>query len=113
VHLLDPGNPLAEPAPGVAPEERVEVDVPDDILREYVGEYELAPTFSIVITFEDGGLHVQATGQPRFPIFPESESTFFLRVVDAQIAFQRDGDGTVSGLVLEQAGQRTSGRKVN
>jgi hypothetical protein len=43
----------------------------------------------------------------------ESESTFFLRVVDAQITFQRAEDGTVSGLVLEQGGQRMPGRKVN
>jgi serine-type D-Ala-D-Ala carboxypeptidase/endopeptidase len=113
LHLFDPASPLTEPARGVTPEDRVEVDVPDEILREYVGEYQLAPAFFIMITFEDGALHLQATGQPRVPIFPASESTFFLRVVDAQITFQRDEDGTVSGLVLEQAGQRIPGRKVN
>ncbi len=35
----------------------------------------------------------QATAQPRFPIFPESETSFFLKVVDAQLTFEKDGSG--------------------
>jgi hypothetical protein len=82
------------------------------VLNRYVGEYEVVPAFHIVVTREATHLFVQATGQPRFPVFGESDSTFFLRVVDAQISFERDTTGTVKGLVLRQNGQVIPGRKI-
>lgn len=94
------------------PRERIEVDVAAEILEDYVGEYQVAPEFSITVTFLDGALYIQATGQPRLPIFAESKNSFFLREVDAQITFQRDADGVVTGLVLHQAGQTVPGTKV-
>jgi len=71
-----------------------------------VGEYELAPAFHIVVTREGTHLFAQATAQPRFGIFAESDSTFFLKAVDAQITFRTDG------MVLHQNGQNIPGRKV-
>ncbi|MGH9147012.1 MAG: DUF3471 domain-containing protein, partial [Vicinamibacterales bacterium] len=82
------------------------------VLNRYIGEYELAPAFHVVVTREAANLFVQATGQPRFPVFGESDSTFFLKVVDAQISFERDTTGTVRGLVLHQNGQVIPGKKI-
>lgn len=110
-HLINPEIPLA-PTPE-PPRERVEIEVPDEILQSYVGEYQLAPTFSIVVTFEDGDLFAQATGQMRFPIFAESTDEFFYRAVDAQITFQRDPQGVVTGLVLHQGGRDIPGQKAD
>jgi len=107
IHLLDETFPLRSP-----PKRRTEVAVDSLVLMRYVGEYELAPTFHVVVTREAANLFVQATGQPRFPIFGESDSTFFLKVVDAQISFERDTTGTVRGLVLHQNGQVLPGRKI-
>ena len=100
-HLLDETFPLRP-----IPKRRLEVAVDSSVLVRYVGEYELAPTFHVVVTREAAHLFVQATGQPRFPIFAESDSTFFLRVVDAQITFSRDG------MTLHQNGQHSPGRKI-
>jgi len=88
------------------PKRRVEIAVDSLVLSRYVGEYELAPTFHVVVTREAARPFVQATGQPRFPIFAESDSTFFLRVVDAQITFSRDR------MVLHQNGADLPGRKL-
>ena len=107
LHLINPEIPLTP-----APTERVEIEVGEDILETYVGEYELAPTFSIVVTLEDGALFVQATAQPRFPVFAESEAKFFLRVVDAQVSFTEDDSGAVTGLILHQNGANQPGRKI-
>lgn len=106
-HLLDPSLPLAPPS-----RPRSEIAVAEAVLQTYVGEYRLAPAFSIEVTIEDGTLYVQATGQDRFPVFAESETEFFLKVVDAQITFDRDGKGVVTGLTLHQAGQHVPGHKV-
>ena len=100
-HLLDRTMPLQTP-----PRLRTAIAVDSAVLDRYVGEYELAPTFHIVVTREGTGLFIQATAQPKFPIFAESESEFFLRVVDAQITF------SPSGLVLHQNGQHLPGRKI-
>jgi hypothetical protein len=86
--------------------------VPEHILAAYVGDYELTPQFSIAVSLEDGQLFIQATNQPRFPVFAESETEFALRVVDARITFRRNADGAVEGLVLHQAGRDVPGRKV-
>ena len=109
-HLINTDVPLA-PAPEPA-QERTEVEVAEEILETYVGEYELSPAFSIVVTLEDGALFAQATGQQKFPVFSESETEFFFRVVDAQISFTKDDSGEVTGLILHQNGANQPARKV-
>ena len=100
-HVLDETFPLRP-----NPKRRTEVAVDSTVLMRYVGEYELAPTFHVVVTREASRLFVQATGQPRFPIFAETDSTFFFRVVDAQITFSGDG------LTLHQNGQNMPARRI-
>lgn len=106
-HLVNSEMPLAP-----APVDHIEVEVAENVIKAYVGEYELAPTFSIVVTLEDGALFVQATEQPKFPIFAESDTKFFLRVVDAQVSFTTDDSGAVTGMILHQNGANQPGRKV-
>jgi CubicO group peptidase (beta-lactamase class C family) len=101
-HLLDETLPLQPPAA-----QRREVAVDSLVLARYVGEYELAPTFHITVTREGANLFVQATAQPRFRVYAESDSTFFLKVVDAQVTFRPDR------LVLHQNGQNIPGRRVS
>ena len=91
--------------------ERKEIAVPPKILAAYVGSYELSPGFVLVVTLENGQLMTQATGQPKFPIFAESETKFFLKVVDAQIEFFKNEKGEVTHLVLHQGGQDIKGLK--
>ena len=65
----------------------------------------------LTITLEDGKLMSQATGQSKVQLFPESETRFFLKVVDAQIAFKEGEDGTFDSLVLYQGGQEVPGKR--
>jgi CubicO group peptidase (beta-lactamase class C family) len=106
-HLIDPRLPLT-----AAPVVRREIELPVETLERYIGVYELAPTFAIAVTVEDGALFMQATGQERIPAFAESETEFFLRIVDAQVTFLVDAAGNATGLILHQAGQNVPGRKV-
>jgi hypothetical protein len=98
---------FAEPAPrGYRPPvERTAIDVAEEILETYVGRYELSPEMSLVVTLDDGQLHVEVTGQVRLPLFAEAEDQFFLRVVNAQISFTRGENGEVTGLILHQGGR--------
>jgi CubicO group peptidase (beta-lactamase class C family) len=91
--------------------ERKEVTVSPSILAKYVGTYEFTPSFSIAMTLEDGHLMTQATNQPKFQIFPESETMFFLKTVDAQVEFIKNEKGEVTQMVLHQGGRDMKGVK--
>ena len=54
------------------------------------------------MTLDGSQLKAQLTGQPAFPIFPETETLFFYKVVDATLEFQRDAGGAVTGVRLRQ-----------
>jgi hypothetical protein len=90
---------------------RASIAVDPAVLATYVGKYELTPTRSIVITLENGQLTEQVTNQQKFPIFPQSENKFFLKVVDAQLEFFREANGQISHLVLHQYGHDTRGER--
>ncbi len=51
----------------------------------------------------------QATSQPKAPIFAESDTKFFLKVVDAQIVFVKNEKGAVTHLILFQGGRQLKG----
>ena len=92
--------------------DRVAITLPETVLEGLVGEYEIVPAFRITVTREGAQLYVQATSQPRFPVFAESENAFFLRVVDAQVTFERGADGRATTLTLHQGGVSQPGRRV-
>lgn len=81
-------------------------------MESYVGRYELTPAFVITITRENAALFLQATGQPRFPVFAESAAGFFLKVMDAQITFTKDADGKINALILHQNGRDQTARRL-
>lgn len=86
--------------------------VPVEIMEQYIGVYQLAPSFNITIRLKEGNLYAQATGQPEFQIFPESETKFYLKVVDAQVEFNKNEAGEVESLTLFQNGRETPGKKI-
>jgi len=88
--------------PDFHPKIRATVKVDPAVLARYVGTYQLGPNFNIAITLDGDQLMGQATGQPMFPLFPESQTKFFLTVVDAEIEFFADDKGY---MILHQNGQ--------
>jgi len=109
-HLLDSRFPIVKPPS--APKPRKETVVAAAILDSYVGQYQLAPAFVMTVTRTGEQLFIQATGQARLPVFAESQTDFFYKVVDAQVTFIKDANGQVTGLILHQGGRDTPGRKV-
>ncbi len=92
--------------------EHKEVSVDPKILRSYVGEYQLRPDFILSVTEENGQLFAQAPMQQKLQVYPSSETEFFLKVIEAQISFIRNGEGQVTQLVLHQAGVDSPAKKV-
>ena len=89
-----------------------EIVIDETILESYVGKYELAPGFILTVTKEGNQLKTQATGQDRVDIFPKTENIFYLKVVVAQLTFNKNEDGVVESVTLNQNGQEIVGKKL-
>ena len=109
---LDPKNANAIVKLASLAVERKEVKVDPKVYESYGGDYQLGPDFIITITSEDGKLMAQATGQPKFELFPSSETEFFLKAVEAQVSFVKDDHGKVTELILNQNGRKMPAKKI-
>jgi CubicO group peptidase (beta-lactamase class C family) len=91
---------------------RKEITLTNEQLQKMVGIYEVQPGFEMKITLEDNQLFTQLPGQSTFPIFPETETLFFLKVVDAQLQFEKDENGAASRVFLLQNGNKLEAKKM-
>ena len=85
-----------------APRTRTAVDLPVERLSPLVGSYEMQGGVTMTIAVDGDHLTTQLTGQPALRIFAESETRFFLRVVEATLDFEKDAGGNVTGVTLRQ-----------
>ena len=69
-----------------------------------VGRYDYGIAV-LIVTREGDHLFAQLGGQPRYEIFPKSDTEFFWKVVDAQVTFVKDKSGKVMKAVHHQGGQ--------
>jgi CubicO group peptidase (beta-lactamase class C family) len=76
-----------------------------ETMKQYEGNYALAPTFILNIRLKENELYAQATGQSEFAISPLSETMFYTKIVDAKIEFVKDSDGKIGSLILHQNGR--------
>ena len=113
---LNPGNEggrraLAEM--GVETADAGSLALPVETLERYVGEYEIQPGFVLSVTREGTRLFTQATGQPRFEIFAQSETRFYVKEFPAQLEFVLEGDGPATSVTLFQGGRETPAPRVD
>jgi hypothetical protein len=93
--------------------QRETVDVPMEVMERYVGRYQLMPGVVFTVTIESGNLMVGLTGQPSFRVFPRSETEWFYKVVEAEITFEVDEEGTCTALEIFQNGVRRPAKRVD
>jgi D-alanyl-D-alanine-carboxypeptidase/D-alanyl-D-alanine-endopeptidase len=80
-------------------------------LKEYDGNYPLAPTFSLRVFATGANLFVQGTNQRPLEVASVDKDTFVAESVGAEIDFERDSSGKVVGLTLKQRGQVLRGER--
>jgi len=91
---------------------RRSVEIEPEQLEAYVGDYSLAPGARFTIRMSDDGLEARLSGQPFFPIHFKGNDVFFYKVVDAELHFQRNGQGEVDALVLHQGGMEQRAERI-
>ena len=100
----------AEEAPTAgAPYDPASFDAED--FEGLAGRYQLVVA-PVVVSFmmEGDTFFTQVTGQPRVPMFPTSDSTFELRVVEASVTFHRNIEGRADSITLHQNGNHVARR---
>jgi CubicO group peptidase (beta-lactamase class C family) len=84
------------------PRERLAIKVDPKLFDAYVGQYEVDSNFILTISREGDRLMAAPTSRPQAELFPESETKYFFKVIDAQIIFAKDESGNVTHLILHQ-----------
>jgi D-alanyl-D-alanine-carboxypeptidase/D-alanyl-D-alanine-endopeptidase len=103
-HLLDRRAELTE--------EHQEIDLPAEVLERYVGVYQLGPQGTVTVTRTDGGLVAEATGLGIAPIYPATETEFFVKAIPVELTFQLGPHGVATGVVVRFAGRQIRGSKI-
>jgi hypothetical protein len=98
--------------------ERKEVTLESKVLSRYVGVYRMPgggpDGIPMVVALDGNQLTTKLGNQQPLPVFPQSETLFFLKVVDAQVEFPKDdGSGKASQLTLHQNGRDMTGPRMD
>ena len=85
---------------------RKEITLDAQTLSRCVGAYQMANGPAMLITLENGQLLSKLGNQQAIPVFPESKTMFFSKVVNAELEFTKDdSQGRPSELILHQNGR--------
>lgn len=86
---------------------RKEITLDSQTLGRYVGAYQMGNGNGpvMLVTLENNQLFTKLGNQQAIPIYPESKTMFFPKVVDAEVEFAKDDDkGRPTELILHQGG---------
>ena len=107
---LDPANSNA--ALIVKRLEGKEIKVDPAGFDAYVGEYQVTPRLVLTITKEGDKLFAQMTGQGKLVAEAVSETQFTIPEVKANITFEKDPAGKVTGLSMTQGTRSVNAPKI-
>jgi CubicO group peptidase (beta-lactamase class C family) len=100
IHLLNRGVPLLARDSLEPEKERKEIPVDAELLGRYTGRYRFPSAQMATVTRDGDHLLLHAEGEVKIAFYPESTNDFFARIMDAQITFETDSRGKVTGLIF-------------
>ena len=103
---------VASPAPRRYDPPLDAIDLPTEILDEYVGEYESNDGSTLSIARENGTLRWHHSQFGSAPLFAADADRLFLLVAPVEILVTRNDAGSVSGITVVQGEQREYAPKI-
>lgn len=94
------------------PKEKKVIMLPAETLKQYEGEYEIQPGFTVVMIVKDGELAATPTGQSTKTLHAEKEDFFFEKEEDIQVEFTRNDKKEIDGFILHQGGGKIPCKKI-
>ena len=94
--------------------ERDTIDLPPDILRRYIGYYELMPGIGFAVEPSHGGqgLMVDAVGFGKGPLFASSETDLFEPEMPTEFSFHVDGQGVADAALVTFLGKKFPAKRI-
>ncbi|MDD2820638.1 MAG: serine hydrolase [Flavobacterium sp.] len=89
----------------------IEVKVTPEVLKTYLGRYQLNENFSFTVTEDKGQLYVQGTGEKNTTVYPMAQNRFYSKIITAQFTFNSDENGHIDSLTLNM-GRDMNAKKV-
>jgi hypothetical protein len=108
--MYQPFDPLIPPPSSEPERETVKVDFA--IFDAVVGEYEVQPGDFILLKVEGGRLLGSGDGQYWDEVMAVSEDLFFIDGKPYDFKFNRDSEGTVTGLMIYYEGLEIPAKKI-
>ncbi|HTS45580.1 MAG TPA: DUF3471 domain-containing protein [Puia sp.] len=81
-----------------------EIKLSESVLKQYVGEYEFDTQHHIFITLENGSLYIEGPNNnlPKTPIYPETQTRFFVKIAGVELDFVKDKNGKVTAFISHE-----------
>lgn len=92
---------------------RIEVKIDPRRFERCTGFYRHPAGLIMAVTLEGDRFFLQLAGQPKVELFAESENSFFLKVVPAQLTFAPAESGKAEALTLHQGGYEAVARRID
>ncbi len=94
-------------------QEKKSIAVSAEILNNYTGTYEVKPNVNLTIGLDNTNqLYLLAPGQTKkVELFAETQNHFFVKIVDAEITFNKNETNNVISLTLNQSGRKIIAKK--
>ena len=94
-------------------QEKKSIAVPAEILNNYTGTYEVKPNVNLTIGLDNTNqLYLLAPGQTKkVELFAETQNHFFVKIVDAEITFNKNETNNVISLTMNQSGRKIIAKK--
>lgn len=83
---------------------RKAVKIDPNLLKELEGDYKINDNVTVKILIEGDKVFVEDGIHPKIEVFPQSESQFFMKGIDAEIIFIRNSEGEVTQIGLRDDG---------
>jgi CubicO group peptidase (beta-lactamase class C family) len=106
LHLLS-GRPVQPP-----PQRREAITLDAGNLERFVGRYAFSEASGLSIFIDGGALFARMPGWSALTLLPDSPTTFFMTRFDAQVLFDVDDYGQVTGLIARQNGLDRPARRI-
>ena len=90
---------------------RTAIQMAAKALDGYTGTYELAGT-RFTIRREGNYLKGEQAGERPVRLYPESDTNFFIRTLNAQVTFRKNMSGEVTGFILDYGGIRRTAHRI-
>jgi hypothetical protein len=112
---VPPLETRAAPSVGGRParERHTEMALGTAALERYVGFHEFDATMRIELLLENGRLILRTADLAPLELLPESDTEFFVKDIDIEVAFELDAANEVTGLVARLANGDVSADRVS